>query len=83
MSTISISNMRPSIAKIEIDGVDISNAIRSFTLTHGYGQHPVLELELALIDVTTLDAPEAEYLLTSATRDALLAMGWTPPAAEQ
>lgn len=83
MSTISISNIRPSRAKIEIDGVDISNAVRSFTLTHGYGEHPRLELELAMVDITSLDAPEAEYLLTARTRDALLAMGWTPPAAEQ
>lgn len=82
MNKLEIS-LKEKGATISLNGANISTAVRGMTIECHVNSYPQVELELALIDVTTVGSLEAEYLLTSATRDALLAMGWTPPAAGQ
>lgn len=72
---------RPHDTSILIDGVDISGAVRSIQIEQSAGDSfAQVLLDLAMIDVTALDAVAPEYALTNATREALESMGWTPPS---
>lgn len=76
-------------AEIELDGIgrgrlviggqDISAAVRAFVVRGGVHELPTLELDLLVHDVTRLGSAEMEILVSDATRDALIALGWTPP----
>jgi hypothetical protein len=65
---------------VTLDGNDISKALTGVTLTLGVGQVPTATLDLLLIDVTEVQDAETRILIPDATRDALTAIGWTPPA---
>lgn len=65
--------------RLVIGGHDISNAVRAFVVRGGVGELPTLELDLSVHDVTRLESVEMEILVPPATRDALIALGWTPP----
>jgi hypothetical protein len=68
----------PHDAVIEIDGQPIQRAVRSYTLTHNIDDTtPQLTHDLA--HITANINGQARILLFDATRDALLALGWTPP----
>lgn len=64
---------------VEIDGRELPG-VRGLTLTAEYGHTPTLELDLALYDVSTV--AEARIVIPDQTREALLALGWTPPDGE-
>jgi len=66
---------------LAIDGHDLSRAVTGLALTMGLaGTMPVLELDLQLIDVSTLGSVEAEVILGAGVHEALVVLGWTPPA---
>ncbi|MFD6474393.1 hypothetical protein ACFWEH_12945 [Streptomyces anulatus] len=68
---------------LRIDGHDISKGATGLTLTIGRaGELPELQVDLRPIDVSTAGAIEARVFLTPSAHDALVAIGWTPPAAE-
>ena len=64
---------------ITIDGHDISNALTGLTLEIGVGKVPTATLDLLLIDTTEYQDAETRILIPEATRDTLVALGWTPP----
>lgn len=62
---------------IEIDGHDITDQTARFFLSAVPGKEPKLTIQL----IHGLDLDGAVHLaLSTATRRALLALGWTPPA---
>ncbi|MFD6421047.1 hypothetical protein [Streptomyces sp. NPDC060198] len=66
---------------LKIDGHDLSRGARGCTLTLGLaGTMPQLEVDLQLIDVSTVGSIEAEVTLGAGAREVLVALGWTPPA---
>ncbi|SFT31827.1 hypothetical protein [Streptomyces sp. ok210] len=66
---------------LTIDGHDISRGATGLTLTMGCaGTLPQLEVDLQLIDVSTVGSIEAEVILGAGVQDVLVALGWTPPA---
>jgi len=65
---------------VELDGRQLPG-VRAVTLSASVDKVPVLELDLIAYEVTT-DA-EAEVVIPDRTREALLALGWTPPVEEQ
>lgn len=64
---------------IEVGGHDLSKAVRALAVTAEVGQVPALSLDLVICDGEV----EGEVVVTipEATRDALVALGWTPPTA--
>lgn len=66
---------------IEVDGHHMPG-VRSATITTGIDHAPVLELELALgmAEAELLDGAHVE--VDDDTRDALEALGWTPPVVD-
>ncbi len=69
----------PEDTTVAIDGHDIAPAVRSLSLSHdGDNRGPVLELDLTWITVD-LATEEAVVVLTPATHEALVKLGWTPP----
>lgn len=61
---------------IEVDGVPL-RGVRALSLDAGLGERPVLRLELAVHDISTL--AEARIYIPDDTVAALVALGWTPP----
>ena len=68
--------LEPDEGRVLVDGHDVSHATRSITLTP---REATLELDLVHFDGTTVDG-EATLRVPPATHDALVALGWTPPA---
>lgn len=73
----------PSRYRVLIDGTDIAKGLTGLTLRLGADQVPRLELDLQLADMTGLGPIEAEVHLRKASHEALVALGWTPPASER
>lgn len=69
---------------VEIDGQQIEGGIRSLTLTAGVDQPPHLELNAAMaeFDEAEIELRGVRYGMSKSTRQALIALGWTPPAAQ-
>ncbi|MFE6816025.1 hypothetical protein [Streptomyces sp. NPDC057677] len=65
---------------VEVNGTDISHAVRAVRLGSEAGELPTVELELGVYDVST--QAEAQVYITEETEAALIALGWTPPPAE-
>lgn len=63
---------------LTVDGHDISKGVRSLALDIERGSLPMLSIDLAVFEVTDVEGP-ARLLIPDGTRDALVAMGWTPP----
>jgi hypothetical protein len=80
MSKVRITDVRINTAKVEIDGVDVSSATRALMFRHEVGHRPELELELGVFDVSEIDSPDVKIMITPSTHEALVALGWTPPA---
>jgi hypothetical protein len=64
---------------IDVGGHDVSKAVRGLAVTAEVGQVPVLALDLVVCD-GHIDG-EVIVTIPDATRDALVALGWTPPTA--
>lgn len=71
---------RPGVHQLLIDGHDVSKAVTSLTLNLEGGGSPELHLRLDNFDLARYDHPDTKIVLTDPTRDALIALGWTPPA---
>lgn len=56
---------------------DISNATRGLVIRHTMGDLPTIELDLVVLNLGT--KANARIVLSPATHDALIALGWTPP----
>jgi hypothetical protein len=71
----------PGNGSVLIDGHDIANAVREarVVVVVPAGEAPRVELELGVVNITPLGATEAEVYISPETRDALIALGWTPP----
>ncbi|MYV64447.1 hypothetical protein GT043_00380 [Streptomyces sp. SID2131] len=65
---------------IEVDGVDISKAVRAVRFDSVAGELPRVEVELGVYDVST--QAEAQVYVPEETEAALIAMGWTPPPSQ-
>lgn len=65
--------------RVVADGHDVSMALRAVDVRFEAGHLPKVVLDLAAIDVTPLAAEDAQLCIGKEVRDALLAMGWTPP----
>jgi hypothetical protein len=65
--------------KVLADGQDISHGVRSVRLSLDPGELPSVELELAVIEIDGIDVEESRLYVPDATREALIALGWTPP----
>lgn len=69
---------------VKVDGIDISDYVRSYTLSQKFGEIPVLTVELILPDPKGLVedpsvAADAQVVVGDETRAALIALGWLPP----
>jgi hypothetical protein len=78
--TLKISKYDTHGHEILLDGTDIANGIDGLTITMRAGHPASVELSMPIVDVTELQDPETRILIPDATRDVLLALGWTPPA---
>ncbi|HEY9418155.1 MAG TPA: hypothetical protein VIQ30_25630 [Pseudonocardia sp.] len=65
--------------RIVLDGHDVSDATRGMVLRAAVGRPTELELDLVVIDDMRLDG-EFRVVVPESTREALVALGWTPPA---
>lgn len=73
----------PEGARFEVDGHDIAGGISSATVHIGRGGVTRIELEIyaSVVESTQLAAREATFdvSLPPEARQALVALGWTPP----
>lgn len=66
---------------VEVDGTDITAAVRSIRIDiETPGSLPDVEIDLNVIEVDTETG--AKWMLTERTKDALEALGWTPPGGD-
>lgn len=68
------------VGRVSVDGHDISSAVRSVTFDAEVGTLPRVMLDLHIHDVTTVSSPETELHIPESTAEALIALGWSPPA---
>ena len=68
-------------AVIELDGVDVSNLVHAVRVDHEARALPEVDLTLAVTRYAV--AAQARVRIDSASRDLLVALGWTPPRDEQ
>lgn len=64
---------------VELDGVEVTQALTSATLDLRGGEFPVLTLELVAVEVGSIDMDNARVFLGGATVELLGRAGWTPP----
>lgn len=68
---------------VEIDGFDLTRALRGFTLNVSSDERPTLELDFCLseIEVTSIGEGERSVLVNipDAVVHTLMAIGWQPP----
>jgi hypothetical protein len=72
----------PGRARIEVNGHDISNAVSGMDLRLRPGEIPELNLDLRVLDVSSVDSAEVEVFIPSQVHDALVKLGWSPPQEE-
>ncbi|MEE4546475.1 hypothetical protein V2S66_31485 [Streptomyces sp. V4-01] len=65
---------------VTLDGHDISGALTGLTFAIEVNKPTTATLDLRLYDVTEIQDVEARVLVPDGTRDALIALGWAPPA---
>jgi hypothetical protein len=82
MMRVKIRQPSPSYAEIELNGVQVEDAVRGLTVTMRAGHLPELELDPVVEDVS-LDADQAQVYVSAAARHLLIMMGWTPPEVER
>jgi hypothetical protein len=70
----------PANQRVVIDGVDISDGVTSWALGLGDDQVPRLELTMVLPDPAKADSTGTQVTVSEAMREALVGLGWTPPA---
>lgn len=78
-ASITLTPERGPGSRVTIAGHDITNAVHALTVSAEVGRIPTITLDLAVVDVTSLDADHTQILIPDHTRHALIALGWTPP----
>lgn len=78
--TIAPNTPRFGSHQLLVDGHDISNGVRSLRLSLGPGEIPSVELELGIVEIDRMESEQADLYIPDFTREALIALGWTPPA---
>lgn len=63
---------------IKLDGTDVSSGVRGFVLRSEVGELTRLELDVLVLDTQQFDG-EVSVIIPDETREALIAIGWTPP----
>ena len=63
---------------VELDGEDISNAVKSIDFTMDAARPADINLHLAVFEME-IDADESTVHIADATRDLLIWAGWRPP----
>ncbi|MFI6251506.1 hypothetical protein [Streptomyces sp. NPDC051016] len=66
---------------VELDGVDISNALLGLSLNVRAGDMPTVVLDVVAKKIPA-ELDEVRAYLPDATKDLLVRLGWTPPAEE-
>ncbi len=66
-----------------INGVDVRNAVRGLTYRYETGYVPTLTLDLPIVDATEMGSDGVKVVMPAATRDLLIAAGWTPPEGDR
>ncbi|MBN6054531.1 hypothetical protein JYK22_21495, partial [Nonomuraea sp. RK-328] len=84
--TLTLSGERGSY-QVALDGHDLSRALRSLTIevnSRNAGTRVVAELKIDAVEVTSLGARDPQFMLSmpDEAREALIALGWTPPAGD-
>ncbi|MFE7099762.1 hypothetical protein [Streptomyces erythrochromogenes] len=69
--------LHPSGGTVEIDGQDVSHAVRSIELTQTVGSPPQFTIDLNVHEVEMHGV--ADIRLPHEVQDLLVALGWTPP----
>jgi hypothetical protein len=72
----------PVVAKIELDGTDISNAVRGLNLAMSVDSVPRVELDVLVLDASSHEVEGVAAYIPDATRELLLKLGWTAPPEE-
>lgn len=72
-------SLRPGSGVIALDG-EALNGVRGLDLSATAGEIPSLTVEL-LVNEVEVDG-EMTVTVPDATREALIALGWTPPSAQ-
>lgn len=69
----------PTGGTVELDGRDVSHAVRGFELTQEVGYRPQLTLDLVVDQVVS--SGRTVVLISEAVQELLVSFGWTPPGA--
>jgi hypothetical protein len=77
-----ITVRRDGTASILVGGHDIAGAVGEIVLSARPGRPPVLNLSLPMLD-EALFVADVEALISPSVYQALVALGWTPPAAPE
>lgn len=80
MASTAVLRLTPGRSEILVDGYDVAHGLHSLTLCAGVDEVPQLELNLLLAEVDV--GGEVTVLVVPGTHEALVALGWTPPAGE-
>lgn len=64
---------------LELDGHDVADQCRGFTLKANVDEFTTLALDLATLGPTEYDG-EAQVRVSPETEQLLISLGWTPPA---
>lgn len=80
---VQITGLAPGYhnTRVTLDGTEVSRGLSGLTLQADAGDIPRLTLDLCMLDITKVGG-QMEILLSDATRELLVELGWTPPANE-
>jgi hypothetical protein len=78
MSKLSVSGAGMH-AKVELDGQDISSALRGLTVRFDAHMAPTAVLNVDIYHAAEIDAKNVTVVLPDATAELLTRLGWTPP----
>lgn len=73
------SEGHPKTARVNLDGRDITRALRRVSLDLRHDDAPQITLELVVAETVSVTGGSMLYVADE-SRDLLIAFGWTPPA---
>ena len=74
-------NLKPfGGGEVRLGDRDISNTVRGIHIDAAAGQLTEITLDLCITEITHVVDAEPRYHLGTDVHDALVALGWTPPA---
>lgn len=68
--------------KVELDGVDIANGIRSLVLTMRAGELPTLQIDPLILSSEVIESHFVHTTVDERAHAVLVSLGWTPPCSE-